>query len=411
MISSRQPENRRNDAKTGQFCYVAAMMAELPDNPFTPGIGELPPVMGRRPEIETWLLQMLDQLRKGKPARAKFAFLYGPRGNGKTVLLRWLLDRARQAPSVIPRRLTPEDLESGEALAAALGDLAGWKTLAGNLFNRLNLRISASGAEFGFDTGQSATGPASHTIMGRADRPVLLLLDEAHTVPPEVLRRLLGAVQDAGFDTSVALVLAGTPGLEDVMRDSAASFWDRGEECPVGRLSAGEAERVIAEPFRQAGVMVEDGAAAGLAAAGNRFPYFLQVYGAAAWDAVAGTGSRRLGQEQVTAAATAGNNRRERYYQHRYEEFSDTNTLALARAVALAFQAHAGQLNDAQLNAVLDHAAGDDPGIPGARRLLRARGYIWRQPQAAHWEPGIPSLMDYMIATTAPVATPLPSPG
>ena len=81
----------------------------------------------------------------------------------------------------------------------------------------------------------------------------------------------------------------------------------------------------------------------------SRLPYFLQIYGAAAWDALAGAGCQRLGQEQVTAAATAGDNRRECYYQHCYEEFSDTNALALTRAVAMAFQAHAGRLNDALL--------------------------------------------------------------
>ena len=52
------PSKRKNDAGTGQSCCGATKMAELP------------PVMRRRPGVETRLLQMLDQLCKRKPARS-----------------------------------------------------------------------------------------------------------------------------------------------------------------------------------------------------------------------------------------------------------------------------------------------------------------------------------------------------
>lgn len=66
-------ENSHGNGARGRcFCYAVNLMSEFPDNPFTPGIGEFPPVKGHRPEVETHLLRMLRELRKGR-AHAKFA--------------------------------------------------------------------------------------------------------------------------------------------------------------------------------------------------------------------------------------------------------------------------------------------------------------------------------------------------
>ena len=56
-------------------------------NPFQPGAGLLPGYMDRRPAIKRPLPDIVDRLRAGQPG-PRLAYLYGPRGNGKTVLLR-----------------------------------------------------------------------------------------------------------------------------------------------------------------------------------------------------------------------------------------------------------------------------------------------------------------------------------
>ena len=87
-------------------------------NPFRPGAGRRPRYMGHRPAIERPLLDIVDRLRAGE-ADLRLTYLYGPRGNGKTVLLRWLAEQAGQKAGELPItqvRLLPEHLASSEML-------------------------------------------------------------------------------------------------------------------------------------------------------------------------------------------------------------------------------------------------------------------------------------------------------
>ena len=52
-------------------------------NPFQPGAGLMPEHMGHRPAVERPLLDIVDRLRSGQRG-LRLAYLYGPRGNGKT---------------------------------------------------------------------------------------------------------------------------------------------------------------------------------------------------------------------------------------------------------------------------------------------------------------------------------------
>ena len=67
-------------------------------NPFQPGAGLRPGYMGHRPAVERPLLDIVDRLRSGQKD-PHMAYLYGPRGNGKTVLLRWLAECAHRGVS------------------------------------------------------------------------------------------------------------------------------------------------------------------------------------------------------------------------------------------------------------------------------------------------------------------------
>ena len=371
-------------------------------NPFTPGIGRPPPVMGHRPEIERPLLDILHTLSRRLPD-IRVAYLYGPRGNGKTVQLNWLLDKARQTDGLVVLRLAPGDLETPATLAAAIGNARGWRAIARNLVSRIGGRVGWDGAEFSIGGPRDAERENAGGAMDRIDSPLLITLDEAHTVPPGVLKELLDTVQHAGSTSPVGMVLAGTPGLEDALIASGASYWSRGERLRVGRLPAPEAERVIAEPLQAGGVSVEEGIVSQLTAAADRYPFFLQVCGAAAWDS-AGTG--RLGEVELSAALGLAGTRRREYYSARRREFRDAGALALAREVALACGANAGRLTDVELDSVLGRVDIHGWSLPDKENFLRQRGYLWQQAPDAPWEPGIPSLMDYMVSQPAPTAEP-----
>ena len=235
-------------------------------------------------------------------------------------------------------------------------------------------------------------------MAGAGSHPVLFALDEAHEADPMVLGRFLNAVQLAGQQRPVAAVLAGTPGLLDTLAASRASCWSRGEKLAVGLLPGSEARAVLARPFLDAGLDADPDAVADLARAADDYPYFLQLYGAAAWDAAQATGAGELRPEHVAAAIDATSVPRRKYHRERYDEFRKVNALPLARDVALAFTETDHPMTDAKLNRLLARHAGNPVEM---LTMLNAKGFVW-QDDDDHWTPGIPSLMEYMIDRTEP---------
>jgi len=201
---------------------------------------------------------------------------------------------------------------------------------------------------------------------------------------------------------SLAAVLAGTPGLQDTLRSSRASFWDRGRNLAVGLLPEPEAQAALRQPFVENDVPVDDGAIAALAREADDYPYFLQLYGAAAWDTTEKSGARRLLRDHVPEAVRATNASRRRYYGDRYDEFFKANALPLVRNIALAFRSSKNGMTNAAVNGLLARHAGDPAEM---RSMLNAKGFIWRDTEE-RWTPGIPSLMDYMIEETEPGPAP-----
>ena len=369
-------------------------------NPFRPGAGRRPGYMGHRPAIERPLLDILDRLRVGE-ADLRLAYLYGPRGNGKTVLLQWLAEQARRKAgetSIAQVRLLPEHLTTSEALIRRIHSAE--KQTPG-IFDNLTVKLEAGIPGVLFKVGSDTRGDPMLGLMDWLEKdryPVLFALDEAHEADPVVLGRFLNAVQLGGQQRPVGAVLAGTPGLLDTLAASRASFWSRGEQLAVGLLPGSEARAVLARPFLDAGLDADADAVAELARAADDYPYFLQLYGAAAWDAVQTSGVAQLRLEHVTTAIDATNVPRRKYCRERYEEFRKANALPLARDVALAFSTADRPMTDARLSALLARHPGDPSDMLS---MLNAKGFVW-QDDDDHWTPGIPSLMDYMIDRTEP---------
>ena len=357
--------------------------------------------MGHRPEVERPLLDMLDRLRDGRHG-PHFHYLYGPRGNGKTVLLDWLDRQAGQpdgSGDLIRLRLLPEDMRSPERLASALVQARPWWSRNLNRL-RFGLKADASGSvSVSLDGKGSHPSPPLGRLLADGASAVLVALDEAHEADPRMLGDLLNAVQYAGRTRPVGVVLAGTPGLVDTLDARNATFWNRGRRLPVGLLSNDEAHSVLAHPLAQVGVTAEESALAAIAQAADGYPFFLQLYGEAAWNTLRQSDARVLSTEHVEVAIRAVEPRRRQYYQDRYREFRKDGALALARDVALAFRDAGGEMTDSQINAVL---AKHDGSIGTMLSLLNSRGFIW-QDGDDHWTSGIPSLMDYMIEHTVSV--------
>ena len=105
----------------------------------------------------------------------------------------------------------------------------------------------------------------------------------------------------------------------------------------MGLLPEDEARAVLARPFLDTGVGADADVVAELARAADDYPYFLQLYGAAAWDAVNAAGAGAIREEHVTAAIDGDERPATEVLSGALRGNFAANALPLARDVALAF--------------------------------------------------------------------------
>ena len=143
---------------------------------FAPGDGAAPPELAGRSTQQAVLSRCLGDL-VGGAAPPHNVVLVGPRGNGKTVLLNWFKAACDDAPPVEVLALTPRDIPTPSALTDTLLPRRGLAKLV--LRERPNARAWRNLAE---------------ELTARCRRkPLVVLLDEAHTLELDVGSALLNA--------------------------------------------------------------------------------------------------------------------------------------------------------------------------------------------------------------------------
>ena len=368
---------------------------------FKPGPGSLPPYLAGREREQQICRAFLERLRQGA-APPRDLILYGPRGNGKTTLLSWLHEIARERDAVDVIHLRPAAIPTEGKLVRRLLSPTWWRRL-------LPGEVSISGVRW--RAGQSSDAPALDEALAArtGKKPLLLLLDEAHTLDADVGHALLNASESVGRKQPFLLALAGTPHLESRLSEMDVSFWSRSELLPIGRLDAAATADALRLPLAGENVAVDDDALAQLVAANQGYPYFVQLLGEALWRRVvagASSAGRRITRADVEAVRADFEQKKGRYYLQRYNELHDQGLLPAARAVAEAFEERE-RLDGAQLEAAVRRGLGEgaEKRTAATAKTLGHLGYIWRPDAVPTWEAGIPSLMDY-VRTHAPTAEP-----
>ena len=362
--------------------------------PFRPGTGATPPYLAGREAEQTVFRELLADLAQGIPPGTQIV-LYGPRGNGKTVLLDWLEREAGSVPGVGTALLQPAGLPDEGRLRELLTPPSWWERLAAG-------EVAIAG--FSWKPGTTPTPAAAEILAARAKaQPLILLVDEAHTLQPDVGRVLMNAAQDVGRKLPFLLVLAGTPNLEGRLNAMGVSFWNRAHQLRVGRLSAEATAEAFRRPFEAEGFRVSSDALAAMTRESQRYPYFVQLLGRAVWRAAVSLDRREVTRSALSTAQAAFDLTKGEFYAHRLEELATRRLLAVGRAVAEAFRGRA-VLHRAQLESAIGKGlgtpAGPDP-VGHALETLRDLGYVWRVEARPEWEPGIPSLLDYICEHAA----------
>ena len=360
--------------------------------PFRPGTGGLPPYLAGRAEEQALFKSRLAMLDRGEPTPTE-VILYGPRGNGKTAFLAWIEEVAAPSYSVDVIRLTPSKMRTGLQLAERLLPKHWWKGIRPDT-------IAVRGVTW--RPGKDLPPPeADQVLAARASkRPLLLLLDEAHTLDPRVGQELLNAAQEVGRKAPFLLVLAGTPNLRAHLGTMGASFWNRGRKLPIGRLDESAAADAIRLPLESEDTPISEEALAHIVRESHGYPFFLQIWGAALWHRAHADPS--ASPQPITIADTEAcqslfESEKNHYYFDRYRELEDAELLEVALSVAELF-AERQQVNSREILAAVRRAPGFDDGekATAARRTLEHFGFLWAAAGTPHWEPGIPSLMDYI---------------
>ena len=278
-------------------------------NPFQPGAGSYPPVLAGRAEELAQLASLVRTLADWRPGRPlqPIHLIEAPRGMGKTVLLETLA------------RLAETDSELGGVTVAhtpasnlaTVDDIAGhveptpsryqqaWRWFAGLKWLGLHLQRPGEPAD-----GRRAMQAAFER---RTRRPLLLMVDEAHALPPDVCHVLLNEFQTRSGRQPCALVLAGTPALRAYLLSDEvnASFIERAPVIAPGLLPPEDAATALRVPAWNAW----DIHPATLDTAvdeSHGYPYFLQHWGKALWDA----GVARRVIDQATLDVARGGRRR-----------------------------------------------------------------------------------------------------
>ena len=281
-------------------------------SPFVPGSGRSPPYLAGREAERHALQELLAYLRVGEGASAD-AVLSGPRGNGKTTLLYWF---QQEVTSTSPRMdavwMTPSDVQSLDALATHLVPPRRFWTLRSKEPS-LSLRLGKVGCRIA-----GCTDALASLLAARCRRrPLVLLVDEAHTLELGVGQALLNASQTVRRDSPFLLVMAGTPGLQHHLNMMAATFWSRAEKLGIGRLEDEAAAAALVRPFASEtpSVGFDGDALTEVLASSQGYPYFLQLWGRELWRAKGG--ATCIDRTLVQAARPAVEASKVAYYEDR----------------------------------------------------------------------------------------------
>jgi len=285
-------------------------------NPFAPGAGQRPPELaGRDRELAAFEV-VLERVSRGKPERS--LVLTGLRGVGKTVLLGELRSMAVRRGWGAGKIEARPDAELRRPLSAALHrairDLAVRhrdperveSVLA--VLKAFALRAHAEGAKLrdrwqpGIDVppaqGRADSGDIEIDLVELfidvaelamdVGTGVALLIDELQDVRPDDISALCAACHELSQSGApLVIVGAGLPHLPAVLSASKSYSERLFRYVVVDRLDRGEADRAVSAPVSREGAGITPSALEALFDTSGGYPYFVQAYAKAAWDAAA----------------------------------------------------------------------------------------------------------------------------
>ncbi|GAA1250022.1 ATP-binding protein [Prauserella halophila] len=298
-------------------------------NPFAPGAGQRPPELaGRERELDAFDV-VLERVARGRPERS--LMLTGLRGVGKTVLLGELRSMAIRRHWGAGKVEARPDAELRRPLSAALHRavrdlavrhrapdrvdevLAVLKAFAlksnkpdAKLRDRWQPGIDVPPAQGRADSGDIEIDLVEllsevAELATDVGSGVALLIDEIQDLSPADVSALCAACHELSQSGAPLVVVgAGLPHVPAVLSASKSYSERLFRYTRIDRLSREDADRAVLAPIEREDAHIAPGALDALHTASGGYPYFIQAYGKAAWDAAP---TNPIDEEDVRVAA------------------------------------------------------------------------------------------------------------
>ena len=246
---------------------------------------------------------------------------------------------------------------------------------------------------------------------------LVLLTDEAHTLDrnPDVAQDFFNDAQTlVGKGRPLLLILAGTPDTSSRLNGIEATFLNRLDKIGIGLLDMAASQEALRAPLEQMGYRIEADTLNQAVNAAQCYPYFIQIVGRELHRSADAEPDKLLRDnvigdaifEQVSKAFRSARNA---YFADRYSELEARGILSSAEAVARLFVAQKKSNSTTAIKSTIDQSierkleervktSGGPEPTAWVEDNLRNVGFIWSQfGNETCSEPGIPSLMNYVI--------------
>lgn len=271
------------------------------ENPYTPGSTSPAYLSGRGQELAV-IDELAARVRSlGRPGGPLLAF-YGPRGTGKTSLLRRAQAEAHKSKMFTVWVTGRGDASMIETLAKSLNRAVSTAELgdkARGLLHRIDqvqVEFGVPGAKVGAQfVGTTKAADVVHDLLEDSARfarnhehhGLMLFVDEFQDATVEDRKSLLIALQEFDGDsirpTPVGIVSAGLPSIHGAITE-AATFGERTRFVEVKGLTPAAVAEALRLPAEGVGVRWDDRAIAAAVEIASTYPFKVQVVGSCTWN-------------------------------------------------------------------------------------------------------------------------------
>ena len=281
-------------------------------NPFTPGAGYLPPELAGRNQIieDGHVVAMRTKLQRAE----RGLLLVGQRGVGKTVLLKFLAEKAREnsiVPILCEIKNDNNDLEDlALKLKEALCVLdfkckmkasvqAAFSTL-GNFVKKFSINIGEVGMSVEMYKGIGETGnlelDLSEVLLAVAraakasETAVGLYFDELQNLEEKAMRGIVVALHRSAQELlPIYLIGSGLPTIRSLIGRSKTYAERMFVYEEIGALDEDASRAAVVKPFKDNGVAVESSAFEEMFRLSHGYPFVLQECGYQVWQHAEGS--------------------------------------------------------------------------------------------------------------------------